>query len=532
MNNRTSIKNLLLINPYPSDPISRFMLSGYILKGYLEKYYSGPVPLVVTVLDCDASDSPATVARAVQKAGPDWVGYSCYIWGVELALEVIDLLHEQSPNIIHILGGPEITRSWIETRRREDKRDYYVIGEGEQKLLRLVEYLFAQDGEITASLPDGVAQLSVDGVMLTENSETITNLDEIPSIYIEGVIDKSLTWFLQAFIETQRGCHYKCNYCVYPKFLPNINYYSLERITSELDHLIVERRVKVIRILDAVFPSDLERAKKVIKYLIKLRDDQELFLPWIFWEYYYLNVDEEFIALTAALKNRPHILNSEEMEPKDRPQHYSDMQRGYNVISGVGVQSFNTDSLRAVGRMGINKEKFGNFMELVRSHNIALKLDIILGLPYETEDSFFSGLEFFVPYFENTDHILNIHNLQILPGTELEEKTGEFGLEHSIFAPHTVFATPWLPKEEMIWVTTLSVVLFRTLNSPLRGGFFKSWKSSGIGLMQFLQELTGDIITAFPESGLSQGLEIDGNYMNEQVFEEITSEWLLKKFES
>jgi len=438
---------------------------------------------------------------------------------------------KKDSNAIHILGGPEITIKRINTFIDPRIGDYYVIGEGERKLLNLLNYLENRGNELVA--PKGVAFWEGENLVYEENLENIKNLDEIPSIYLNEIIEERLYVKQQAFLETQRGCKLRCKYCVYSKFLPSIHYYSLKRIFNELNHLIVEKKITALRFFDAIFTSDLDRSKAIVKFLIDLKENENIQLPWIYWEYNFNLIDDEFLKLITNLKNKDKILNSYELQPLDRAQHYSDMVKDYIILNCIGIQSFSNKALKAVGRPGIILNKFDSFMKNLNKLNLVLKADLILGLPFETFSSYFEGIEIFLKYLKNTDHILNIHRLQILPGSELEEFSEDYGIEYSKDSPHQVFSTNTLTNREMILASKLTAVLFRIINSPLRKYLFEMKELSGDSYYHIIKAIFKEIESSDELNSIKliKNDYIDDYYWNDEIFNEIPSKWLLNYFE-
>ncbi|MEE9543850.1 MAG: cobalamin-dependent protein, partial [Thermodesulfobacteriota bacterium] len=213
---------LLLVNLYPSATMARYQLSSYVLKGYLGKFYDG---LSVDILNLSNETAVTDIHDKIVKCDADCIGYSCYVWNIEKILDVIEGLKERS-KYVHILGGPEIALEWISSLPDPSLSDYYVIGEGERKLLGLMRHLEAKDSGLGSELPKGVACWEEGKIKYTDDSGFIEDLDEIPSIYLDGVIEDRLYERQQAFLETQRGCRWRCKYCVYPKSLPSLTYYS------------------------------------------------------------------------------------------------------------------------------------------------------------------------------------------------------------------------------------------------------------------------------------------------------------------
>ena len=515
--------NIVFVNIYPQGTMARYLYSAYVLKAYLQATIQGEVPKV-DILNYSPAMAPETIAARVAKLAPDMVAYSSYIWNIETILEVVPLLRRALPEVLQVLGGPEITPGRVAGFRPENRADYYVIGEGERVFLRLVEQL--RSGELD-SLPDGVARHGEDGGIRFTPCEDglLERLDDIPSVFLEGIMEERHYARQQAFLETQRGCRNRCKYCVYHRHRPVCSYYSLERIRAELDHLILDKGVTAVRFLDAGFTTDLERAKDIVRHLCDIKNRNNGVLPWIYWEFNYYEVDDEFFALTAGLREGENILNTRDLTAEDRPQHYTDLQQGYGVINCVGLQSFHKAALKAVGRFGIIKRRFEEFMSSLRRYNLTLKADLILGLPGETMDSYFEGLEYLIPFFRHTDHVLNIHRLQILPGSDLEDLCGEFSLDYSLDAPHLVFSTNTLTNEELDHASRLTALLFRAVNSPLREDFFTAWERRGGSLAGLLKAVYEALGPALPCAGipLLDGSRVDDVYWNDKIFRDVPS---------
>ena len=435
----------------------------------------------------------------------------------------------KSKSIIHILGGPEISFNRISSLPDPSIADYYIIGEGEKRLYGLISYLKAKKRGLNVKFPDGIAFYKNNKLNYTESTDNITNLDEIPSVYLTKTLDDSLYARQQAFLETQRGCKFKCKYCVYHKNLPNILYYSLERIFAELDHLIVEKRVRATRIFDAIFTSDIHRAKEIVKHLLELKNSDGIRLPWLYWEFTPYNIDEEFIKLIGSLKYREKINNSNSISPLERPQLYSDMLKDYTAVNCIGIQSLCKEALRAVSRASVSPEKLDTFMDMIKKYNIVLKVDLIMDLPFETFDSYFEGLEFLLPYFKDTDHILNIHRLQILPGSELEALCEEYRITYLQEAPHLVFSTRDFSAQKIKYASKLTAVLFRVLNSPLRKYLFQAKERTEESFFRIIESIFSGIVDSeqFKETKLIRNDYVDDVYWNNEVYREIHSEWLL-----
>jgi radical SAM superfamily enzyme YgiQ (UPF0313 family) len=518
--------NLTLVGMFPATTIARFMLAPHLLKGYLDKYRPGTHQ--IQVLDFSARTSAKRIADKILASKSQIVGYSTYVWNSVRVREVAQALRAANPESapIQIIGGPEVDLEWIKQHDSAHLFDFYVLGEGEKKLLQLMDMLTSPVDGTTGTLPPGVAAWRGDELFYLPSTDLIDDLDEIPSVYLDGVLDARLYEQQQAFLETQRGCRFRCQYCVYPKNRSDVARYSLARVFDELRFLIVDKRVEALRFFDALFTWDMERAKKIVSFLLELQVKEQVTLPWIYWEMMSYNMDEEFVALVAALKQRPKILNHRAVLSMDRPQFYSDLLAGYTAINCVGFQSFNRNALRVMKRPSVSLEKLDEFMRMVHTHNIVLKCDLILGLPEETMECYFSGLEAFLPYLHDSDHVLNIHRLQVLPGSPFELNTQT--VEYSPHPPYMVVSTDWFSSQELAHTSRLTAILFRVLNSPFRHAFFTHWNRSGLRLQPLLEQLLEQFVQSpiAQESTLATAQAVDDDYWNGLAFSEISTEWL------
>lgn len=509
---------LLLISLYPDGTMARYLLSSYALQAWLESHEDVRGGLQISVQDYSASAGTEYIRKRMEQAAPDIVGFSCYVWNIAKVRELIQAL---PPSMPVILGGPEISWSTASQLAAEGLGSYYINGEGETPMLELARHLLRPDSPFPPTVGRRAGR-----TLAPAQAQAQVDVSALPSPYLAGIVPERLYHAQQAYVETQRGCRYRCAYCVYHRGRSGIEYHSLDKVCQELRHLVVECKVKALRFIDAIFASDLERAKTIVRFLLELRLEHPL--PWIYWEFSYSCVDEEFLELLAQLREGGDFPNSGHVEAQDRAQVYSDLLVGYTAINCLGLQSFNAASLKAVGRPAVSLKKFDSFMRGVSRHGAVLKIDLILGLPLETRTTFFDGLNTLLPYLRNTDHVLNVHRLQLLPGTRMEETAESLGLVFRSELPHMVASTTMLTGHELEELSRLTGLLFRVLNSPLRPAFYQALERHGQGCEQLL-ELLLRAAAEHPDTcgaGLFTLECLDDEYWNGQAFRDLPSAWL------
>ncbi|MCI5133236.1 MAG: DUF4080 domain-containing protein [Candidatus Electrothrix sp. EH2] len=87
-----------------------------------------------------------------------------------------------------------------------------------------------------------------------------------------------------------------------------------------------------------------------------------------------------------------------------------------------------------------------NIKRLLALDSIHIHVDIILGLPYESEASFRDS---FNQVFRLAPHYIQLGLLKVLPGTEIARRAEEFGLIFCNEPPYEILATRWLDHKQL-----------------------------------------------------------------------------------
>ena len=209
----------------------------------------------------------------IVNAKPGLIGFSCYMWNVNVFDEIAQVLRKRIPKAKIIWGGSEMSSDYL-MQGKFDKleMDFCVSGEGEvtfQEFLRNQAF-----GVPDLSNIPGLAyrQSTSEPFKINPKREALEILHDVPSPFLTGVVDDEvlLRPKVEANIETQRGCNLRCSYCTYHKDMDKITYSSLERVVSEVVYL-VNKGVKRVRFVDANFSSDLNYSKEILRAFIQKR---------------------------------------------------------------------------------------------------------------------------------------------------------------------------------------------------------------------------------------------------------------------
>jgi radical SAM superfamily enzyme YgiQ (UPF0313 family) len=346
------------------------------------------------------------LVEEILRRGPSLVGFTCYLWNIERTLWIAERLKRAEPAIRVLLGGPEITADnrWVLERPAVD---FAVFGEGETTFVELLAALRESNARV---LP--IAGLWQAGGPPPSPRPPLDSLDAVSSPYLEGILDAAEERIL--LLETSRGCRYRCRFCYYPKSCDTVYTLSPERISACLRHA-AQRGVAEVALLD---PS--------------------------------LNQRPDFLPLLDLLgrgnPERQFTYSAELRAEGIGPKAARAMRKANFKEVEVGLQSIDPEAQRLMGRR-INLPAFERGARAMLDEGIAVRLDLILGLPGDTLDSVRRGIEYLDrvrPFSE-----LQVFNLSILPGTAFREQAVRLGLEYQSRPPYYALRTPTLDVPEM-----------------------------------------------------------------------------------
>jgi len=168
----------------------------------------------------------------ILKLKPDVVGLSSYLWNISRNLSIAKELKQH--NIVTILGGPEVTKDNDFIFNNSIYFDYLIEGEGEYKLLYLLEQLKNKSNK-KYELKNNILNLQTEFFML---------YDKIIENYIDITDDYKNDGLF--YFETERGCPFNCSYCAYSKFKNKILTIKKENFKKYLNKIFLKNGIKEI----------------------------------------------------------------------------------------------------------------------------------------------------------------------------------------------------------------------------------------------------------------------------------------------
>ena len=425
----------------------------YLLQ-YCKKQFPG-----LRGLEFNINQDPGLVLAELVQGRPDLVGFSCYIWNIELVLLLVSNLKKVLPQTTVVLGGPEVsfdTNYWLETY---PEIDYIIAGEGEESFRLFLGAEQKARGRIPQKTCKEIPGLVYrrDG-RIFENPIQPLDLEQIPPIYAG---DLSALKNKIVYYETTRGCPFRCAYCL-SSVLGGVRKFPEERCLEELRRL-AGLGLEQIRFVDRTFNYDPLRAYDLLQFMISLETETR----------FQLEVSGDILT--------DRVLGLLTQAPENRFQFE------------IGVQSTNEATLEAVSRRCDLKRLQEVVRFLKTQTKVRVLLDLIAGLPYEGFWRF--GESFDYVYNLKPDRI-HLGFLKLLRGSRLRQEAESFGCIYAKQAPYEVLSTADLSFAEIRRLKIIEDLtskyanrrFARSLEYLLRGGqspfhffnlFGEKWEAAG-----------------------------------------------------
>jgi len=348
----------------------------------------------VSVLEATVNQSVAQIAEQIMAQQPDVLGISTYIWNAHMLPQLFALLRAQLPKTAIVLGGPEATHNaayWL-----EQGADHVINGAGEQQFAALLD-------DYIAATP-------------------VASLDPYSEEYFHALGGRI------AYIETSRGCPFRCTYCLSGE--SKLEFVPLDLTKAQIAKL-ARSGTRTIKFVDRTFNANAQRACDIWEYILTLNSD-----CCFHFEVAADLFDEQSLQLLSRVA--PGKIQLE-----------------------IGLQSFHEPTLVAVQRKTNLEKAQKSIRRLVAMGNIHVHVDLIAGLPEENLATF--AQSFNRAYALGT-HKLQLGFLKLLHGSKLRGQAQSLGLVYHKEPPYELISSPWLSEDDLQWLKTAENALQHTYN--------------------------------------------------------------------
>jgi anaerobic magnesium-protoporphyrin IX monomethyl ester cyclase len=357
------------------------------LSSNLKKYAAGQREYEA-IIDDKAHTVWKKMADMVRQAKPMAVGIS-YLTPLKCVVErIASLTKEISPDIKVIVGSFHPTFCPEEVMQNTDI-DFTVIGEGEIPLWQLVQEL-KKDSPKLANVP-GIYYRDGEGqVQSTPRAKLISNLDELPFLARDLVLNCDYNRYRVHSISTGRGCPYTCSFCADRRLWDGkVRRRSVGNVMAELRLLKDTYKLDCIDITDGTFTYDREYLRTFCNTMI----DHKLNMKWRCTARYD-NLDEDLLRL---------------MKQANCCGLYLGLESGSNRVLKSINKKFTVETIIEVSQM-------------VHDIGIPSATSVLLGLPDEDKEDMAETLQLMKTVKAD---IFDVNSYIPLPGTPLYEALSE-----------------------------------------------------------------------------------------------------------
>jgi radical SAM superfamily enzyme YgiQ (UPF0313 family) len=347
------------------------------------------------ILEFDIQQRAVDIVERLLSGEPQIVGIGVYIWNAALSLEVVILLKRLAPQIVVVLGGPEVSYEW-EAQAIVQAADYLVPGEADLAFASLCSDLLAgrkPPGKVCAAgLPD------LEHLLLPY------------SLYTDQDVAHRVI-----YVEASRGCPFTCEFCLSSLDVP-VRQFALSALLTELDTLLA-RGVQQFKFVDRTFNLKLKTSEAIVRFFLE--------------------------------RYRPGLFIHFEMIPDRLPNGLRELIRAFPAGAlqfEVGIQTFNEEVAARIRRRQDYSKLADNLTYLRSETGVHIHADLIVGLPGEDMFSFGQGFNQLVRL---GPHEIQVGILKRLRGTPIVRHDAEWGMVYSPHPPYEVLQTKVLSFGEL-----------------------------------------------------------------------------------
>ena len=346
---------------------------------------------------------PQKMIDCIKREKPDVVALSHYVWNMKLNHRVFEIVKKHVPNALTIGGGPYFTDLNANEKGARGffsmyhNCDAYIVNQGEKGFFELVKVFISLNKNLDQFRKNNIPGSLVndlkknDKVHIGKNIGTLSDLNDIPSPYLNGLLDPFFEGPYMPLLETNRSCPYRCTFCAWGIGTQKLLRFDEERVLKEVEYIYERSKfATTMYIADANF-GILDRDSK---FAAKIYEGHK---------------KTGFPNFVAIQWN------------KTRPDRVLKTAKEFKNIAQVGasLQSVNDDVLSAIKRKNLNIDQITQLRkDLAKFGQEKIFSELIIGLPHETKDSHIEANRQLI----DLNFEVQNYNLHLLPGTEMDTK--------------------------------------------------------------------------------------------------------------
>ena len=292
----------------------------------------GELETETAMLEFDIHQRPMDVAETILRNEPRIIGLGVYIWNVVPITEVARILKRLRPDIILIIGGPEVSHEQ-DTQPICAVADYVITGEADLTFPMLCRDLVAGRRPVSK--------------MIFSGPPDTTKIALPYRLYTEEDIRNRVI-----YVEASRGCPFTCEFCL-SSLDQHLNRFPLDTLLPAFQDLL-DRGVQAFKFVDRTFNLSVPYSLKILEFFLQ--------------------------------RYRPGLFLHFEMIPDRLPEALREILRCFPrgaLQFEVGIQTYNEEVAARISRKQNYPRSEENIRWLLQETGAHIHADLIVGLPGE-----------------------------------------------------------------------------------------------------------------------------------------------------
>lgn len=283
----------------------------------------------------------------IAKPKPKYMGFSLFVSNRLLSERFAQRLKIKYPDIKIIFGGPEVSyiENIIEYAEKHSYVDYFIMGEGEESLLNIIR---GKQSE-----------------RIIEANQTIKKLDTLPILDLSDFHFEAYDDSFSFPMYSSRGCPNRCIYCTERVHMSRFRYRTAERV---LEDVKAQKQkypfLKLFRLHESTNNGNPIELERFADLMIKAN----LQLDW--------------------------AMNGSVMRKEMDFRLFQKLRKAGCKFINFGLETPSHKVLELNGKMLAKNADFDKIIREANQAGIQVALNIMFGLPGETEEDFQIQLNF------------------------------------------------------------------------------------------------------------------------------------------
>ncbi len=334
-----------------------------------------------TILEFSINDALQSVAEKILDTKPDIIGIGVYIWNASEVHELLEILKKVAPETKIVLGGPEVT--YIPFRVNFDLADFIIQGEGDLAFYKLCKDI------INKTTKERIIRMSMPSLKAIELPYKYYSDHDIQNRYL--------------YVELSRGCPFACEFCL-SSMDEKVRAFDLDAVLEEFEKLW-QRGARNFKFVDRTFNLNMRTANTILDFFLAKEPP--------YFAHFEVIPDHFPASLRQKIQSFPH--GALQLE--------------------IGIQTLNLKIANNISRnLQLDKIK-ENITFLERETTAHIHLDLIVGLPGESLESFGKNLDELLRW---SSCEIQIGILKKLSGTDIDRHDREHGMVYSDTPPYDI----------------------------------------------------------------------------------------------